>query len=139
MHKRSELYVLDGGELNVTGFHGILNAKTKGGKLYFQLSEVYGDSCIDAIDPISLNVNISEFVEQHTCLSIDAEEIDIDAHLAYFKENQTTTTTGKRIQIGNCDLIEDNLSIRTNSIVSLGKMSWMDSVKLKFQSPKETS
>lgn len=138
VHKRSELYVLDGGELNVSGFHGILNAKTKGGKLHFQLTEVYGDSCIDAIDPISLNINISEFVEQHTCISIDAKEIDIDKHLEYFKLNETKTKSGKQIVIGNRDLIEDNLSIRTNSNVSLGKMSWMDSVKLKFQSSKDT-
>lgn len=138
VHKKSELYVLNGGELNVSGFHGILNAKTKGGKLHFQLTEVYGDSCIDAIDPISLNVNISEFVEQHTCLSIDAKEIDIDAHLEHFKGNETTTESGKRIQIGNRDLIADNLSIRTNKNVSLGKMSWMDSVKLKFQSTTDT-
>lgn len=138
VHKRSELYMLNGGELDVTGFHGILRAKTKGGKLNFQLTEIYGDSCIEAIDPASLNINISEFVEQHTCLSINAKKINIDSHLEHFKEQQTAVETGEKIEIGNRDINEDSLTIQTNGDLNLGKMSWMDTIKLKFSAPTET-
>lgn len=137
VHKQSELFVLDGGRLNVTGFHGILRAKTKGGILDFQLTEVYGNSYIEANDPIALNVNISEFVEQHTCLSINANEITIDSSLQHFKDSQTLSDKGKKLEIGNSDLIEDNLTIRTNGHLNLGKMSWMDTIKLKISAPTE--
>lgn len=132
VHKKSELYLLDGGDLDVTGFHGILNATTNGGTLNFQLTEIYGESWIEAQSPIAFNVNISEFVEQHTCLNVNAIEIDIDSTLEHFEKCQKDDGSGVQLQTGNCDLNDDQLAIRTNGHLKLGKLSWMDTMKLKL-------
>lgn len=136
VHKKSELYLLDGGDLDVTGFHGIINATTSGGTLNFQLTEVYGESCIEAQNPSKFNVNISEFVEQHTCLAISANEISIDQTLENFESTKQSNANGEESQTGNRDIIDDLLTIRTNGKLKLGKLSWMDTMKLKLSAQK---
>lgn len=136
VHKKTELYLLDGGDLDVTGFHGILNATTNGGTLNFQLTEIYGDSSIEAQSPTKFNVNISEFVEEHTCLTVNATQIDIDPTLEHFKECQKDDDSGAKLQTGNRDLNDDQLTIRTNGLLKLGKLSWMDTMKLKLAAKK---
>lgn len=135
VHKKSELYLVDGGELDVTGFHGVLNATTNGGTLNFQLTEIFGESCIEAQSPIKFQMNISEFVEQHTCLSIAASQIEVDPSLANFEKS--STDDGEALETGNRDLCDDSLTIRTNGSMQLRKLSWMDSVKLKISQKKQ--
>lgn len=137
VHKKSELYLLDGGDLDVTGFHGILNATTNGGTLNFQLTEIYGESSIEAQSPIVFNVNISEFVEQHTCLNVNAATIEIDDTLTQFEKCQKDA--GDELHSGNRDINDDQLTIRTNGHLKLGKLSWMDSMKLKLAAKKSDS
>lgn len=132
VHKKSELYLLDGGDLDVTGFHGILNATTNGGTLNFQLTEIYGDSLIEAQSPTKFNVNISEFVEEHTCLTVNAKQIDIDSTLKHFEKCQKDDGSGDELKTGNRDLNDDQLIIQTNGLLKLGKLSWMDTMKLKL-------
>lgn len=138
VHKASELIVLDGGEVNVTGFHGHLQARTNGGKLNFQLTEIYGDSFIEAQNPNSFILNISEFVEQHTCLSIAATTITLDPNVSEFNVQHSNGTD--KLESGNRDLIPDQLSIQTNGKLNLGKLSWMEAIQLKFAATaKETT
>lgn len=141
VHKKSEMYLLDAGDLDVTGFHGILNVtSSNGGTLNFQLTEVYGDSCIEAQNPSQLNVNISEFVEQHTCLSFVANQIILDSTLQHFEkcyQNNDGNESGEtKLQVGDRDMCDDLLTIRTNGNLKLGKLSWMDSVKMKLATQK---
>lgn len=139
VHKKSEMYLLDDGDLDVTGFHGILNVNsTNGGTLNFQLTEIYGDSTIEAKNPTKLNVNISEFVEQHTCLSIVAKRIVLDPTLQHFEQcYRTGDGSGEtELQVGDRDMCDDLLTIRTNGSLKLGKLSWMDTVKMKLTAQK---
>lgn len=136
VHKKSELYLLDGGDVDVTGFHGILNATTNGGTLNFQLTEIFGESCIKAKNPSKFNVNISEFVEQYSCLSITADEITLDPALDYFEKRNQNDGGGEELQTGDRDLNDDLLSIETNGKLKLGKLSWMDAIKLKLSAQK---
>lgn len=137
VHKKSEMYLLDAGDLDVTGFHGVLNVtSSNGGTLHFQLTEVYGDSCIEAQNPSKLDVNISEFVEQHTCLSIKANEIIFDPTLKHFEKCYRKNDGESELQVGDRDMCDDLLKIRTNGNLKLGKMSWMDTVKMKLATEK---
>lgn len=93
VHKVSDMRLAAGGRVHVTGFHGQLCAKLSGecdGR--FQLTELYGDSCIEAIDgggdegsslgsgsgetTTSLMVNVSDFVLANNALDVLAERAD---------------------------------------------------------------
>lgn len=134
VHEKSEMNLVDGGEIDVTGFHGILNATTNGGTLNFQFTEIYGESFIKANNPNQFNVNISAFVEQNSFLSINANEIILDPALNHLEKSNSNN--GQALKNGNRDLIEDVLSIETNGKLKLGKLSWMDTVKLKLAAQK---
>lgn len=139
VHKKSEMYLLDDGDLDVTGFHGILNVNSSnGGSLNFQLTEVYGDSSIEAQNPAKLNVNISEFVEQHTCLSFLAKQIVLDPTLQHLEKccRNNDGSGETELQVGDRDMCDDLLTIRTNGNLRLGKLSWMDTVKMKLATRK---
>lgn len=139
VHKKSEMYLLDDGDLDVTGFHGILNVNShNGGALNFQLTEVYGDSIIEAQNPTKMNVNISEFVEQHTCLSIVANRIVLDPTLQHLEKcYRSGDDSGEaELQVGDREMCDDSLTIRTNGSLKLGKLSWMDTVKMKLAAQK---
>lgn len=137
VHKKSELFLLDGGDIDVTGFHGVLNATTNGGNLNFQLTEIYGESHIEAKNPNQFNVNISEFVEEHTCLAISAHEIQCDQSLEHFEKYNQNSGDCAKLQTGNRDVIDDLLTINTNGKLKLGKLSWMDTVKMKLSAQKQ--
>lgn len=137
VHKKSDLYVLEGGDVDVTGFHGVLNATTNGGTLNFQLTEIYGESFIKAKNPTELNVNISEFVEEHTCVSICANEITLDSTLKHLEKKASNNGDAEQLKIGDQDLIDDSLSIETNGKLKFGRLSWMDTVKLKLAAQKQ--
>lgn len=132
VHKSCELLSLDGGEVNVTGFHGHLQARTNGGTLNFQLTEVCGDSFIEAQKPDAFVVNISEFVEQHTCLSIVAAGITLETNLSEFNVQHGNGNGQDKLDTGNRDLLPDHLRIETDGKLKLGKLSWMEAMQLKF-------
>lgn len=138
VHKKSELYLLDGGDavVDVTGFHGILNATINGGILNFQLNEVYGDSWIQAQNSINFDLKISEFVEQHTCLAINAKEIMIDSTLNHFEKSRKCDENGENLITLNRDINSDSLTVQTKGNITLGKLSWVDSIKLKMTAQK---
>lgn len=131
VHKTAEIQTLDGGDIDVTGFHGILHAKSNGGNIKYQLTEIYGESKIEANNPETFQVNISEFVEEHSCLSVTAKEITLDETLGHL-ENNITKDTQNHLQHGNSDLIEDSLTIESDGSLLFGKLSWIDMVKLKL-------
>lgn len=132
VHKTSEIYLLEGGNVDITGFHGVIRATTNGGNLNFQLTEVYGESSISSQNPISLNVNISDFVEKHTCVSITTtKNIILDSKLEHLKCDLIQKEDGCELNIGNRDLTEGVLTVQTNGSVNIGKLSWLDTIKFK--------
>lgn len=145
VHKFSEMYLLEGGSIEVTGFHGRLVAKlNSGGRASFQLTEVYGDSCIEALggrqngEEVRLTVNVSDFVLENNTLEVKAEEgarIQLDGTLDEYREHLSSAGDSFRrenpvINVGGQD--EDQLTVRSAGDVRLGKMSWTDTLMLKF-------
>lgn len=137
VHKSAEISSLENGDIDVTGVHGTLKAKSKGGNIKYQLTEIYGDSEIDADEPNNFQVNISEFVEEHTCISVAAKEITFDNSLAHLetgvKKDRETV-----FRHGDPDLLEDSLTIKSTGSLTLGKLSWMDTIKAKMGVKAET-
>lgn len=145
VHKFSEMYLLDGGSMEVTGFHGRLVAKlNSGGRASFQLTEVYGDSCIEAMgdrrdgEEVRLTVNVSDFVLENNTLEVRAEEgakIELDGTLDEYREHLSSEGESFRhenpvMNVGGQD--DDQLTVRSAGDVRLGKMSWTDTLMLKF-------
>lgn len=130
VHKSSEIYLPDGGSLSVTGFHGTLKARTRGGNVYYQLTELHGDSSIQADSPDKLSVNISEMVEEHVHINASAPRLILDTSLEHL--NDKININGD-FECGNSDLSDDKLKIVSNGLLSIGKLSWMDTVKFKIK------
>lgn len=124
VHKQSEIHLPDGGSLNVTGFHGTLSARTRGGKINYQLTELYGDSLIQADSAETLTVNISEFVEEHTYIHAEATEITLHDTLA----NMKLSVSGG-FESGDSEN-EDKLRIISTGLLNVGKLSWLEAMKL---------
>lgn len=133
IHKSSEISLTNGGKLNATGFHGKLQVKSSRSDIDLQLTEIYGESSIEANDPKMFNVNISDLIEEHSCISAEAKEIQLQESLSHLSDKLSNNT---RFSIGNPDLVPDILTIKTNGNLQLGKMSWMDTIKMKFPSVK---
>ena len=131
VHKFAEVYLLDGGELDLTGFHGTLQAKTNGGRLKYQLTEIHGESIIEANkNPESLEIFISDFVEENTGIHIEAGEIVFDPRVQHLEN----CLNGKVLQIEhlNAEMASDKLTVSTLGTLKLGKMSWADTLNLKI-------
>lgn len=131
VHKFAEIYLLEMGELNVTGFHGRLQAITNKGRLSFQFTELYGESFIRANEPDEMIINISEFVEDNVRIDIDATAIKLNDNLSYLHKHLNEDCKQFRYSNDLLDLNEDKLIVNTNSNITLGKMSWMDTIKFK--------
>lgn len=129
VHRFSEICLKNGGSLNATGFHGGLQVKTQGSKLNFQLTEVYGDSFIEARDPKEFIINISEFIEEHSYVSADAHEVILHSTLSHLNDK---LIGNKRFEIGDPDRCHDQLKVISSGRLELGKMSWIDLMKQKF-------
>lgn len=136
VHKFCEMYLLEaGGELDVSGFHGRLQAKMNGGRLRFQLTEVYGDSCIFAMGkPEELIINVSDFVIENTAMEMTAGNIIVEDSLAHMEGCVLEKGIFRSVN-DNLEMSEDKLTVTTGGELRLGKMSWTDSLKLRFGQP----
>lgn len=126
----SEISLLNGGELHLTGFHGTLNVKSNASTLNLQLAEVSGDNFIEANAPKSLNVNISDLVEGNAFISIDAGEVILDETLIYLAEkivNKRKLVTGEPASATSA-----SLTIKSDGPLALGKLSWIDSFSVQL-------
>lgn len=137
VHKVSEVVALNCDYVNMTGFYGTLQARLNGGKLNFQLSELNGDSFIYATNAESFVANISEMVEQQTCLSITADNITLDSSLNEFNAQRSNDNGLHTLKSGDPDKTPHRLSIQTNSKLQLGKLSWMEAMCKKFAAATE--
>lgn len=61
-----------------------------------------------------------------------ADKIVLDSKLEHLKSDLVVNEKGCQLNVGNRDLIEDILTIESNGCLNLGKLSWMDTIKLKF-------
>lgn len=129
VHKYSQMFLPDGGSMNVTGFHGRLSSRSYGGDISFQFTELYGESLIQADVPESFTVNISEFVEENTCIHATAKvDLTLDDTLAHLSEKINMSGD---FQIGNSDLCDDQLRIVTSGSLRIGKLSWLDTLQFR--------
>lgn len=131
VHKISKITSLENGDIDVTGFHGVINAKSNGGNIKYQLTEIYGESKIEANQPKDFHINISEFVEEHSCISIATKDLKLEDSLSHL-ENDVTKNNDIVFKHGNPDLLEDSLTIKSNGSLTLGKLSWIDTIKSKM-------
>lgn len=127
VHKQSEIYLPDGGSVNVTGVHGTVKARTYGGHINFQLTELYDDSLIEAEAPESLNVNISEIVESYAYVRASAPQLTVDSTLAHLKDKQDCNGV---FEMGDADISDGRLRINSNGVLRIGKLTWFDTLKL---------
>lgn len=135
VHKFAEMYLLNGGDMEVSGFHGKLLAKLNGGRGRFQLTEVYGESLIEALgeSPEELLVNVSDFVLENNALNVDGERIEMEPRLDEYK--QYVDASGKSFRMENANVQstdEDTLNVVSKGVVRMGRMSWTDTLRLKF-------
>lgn len=137
VHKFAEMYLLEGGQMEVSGFHGKLLAKLNGGRGRFQLTEVYGDSRIEQqlADDSSeeLVLNVSDFVLENNAVRVDARRIELEQRLDDCKE--CLDAAGKTFRKENANVQasdEDSLTVRSSGVVRMGRMSWTDTLRLKF-------
>lgn len=135
VHKFAEMYLLDGGDMEVSGFHGKLLAKLNGGRGRFQLTEVYGDSLIETLgeSPEELLVNVSDFVLENNAMNVDADRIELDTRLEEYEKFVDDERKTFRMENPNVQLTdEDMLKVKSKGVVRMGKMSWTDTLRLKF-------
>lgn len=129
------MYLLDGGELEVSGFHGKILAKMNGGKARFQLTEVYGDSLIEALGdtPEELVINVSDFVLENNSVNVEAARIELESRLEEYKQFLESEQKLFRLENANQQATdEDRLMVVSKGMVRLGQMSWTDTLRLKF-------
>lgn len=127
----SEICLLDGGELHLTGFHGTLNIDSNASALHLQLAEISGASCIKAKASKSLNVNISNLVEESAFITTDVNEVLLDETLNHLTEkivNKGKLVTGDPASAANA-----SLTINSDGSLAMGKLSWIDSFKIQSE------
>lgn len=127
----SNICLLNGGELHLTGFYGTLNVTANDSVLNLQLAEIVGASRIDANAPKSLTINISDLVEENTFIEANVGEVVLDETLNHL--NEKIANKGKLV-IGDPEHATNaSLTINSNGTLALGKLSWIDSFSIKLQ------
>lgn len=129
VHKNAEINILQKGRLEMTGFHGTLNAKVNSGQVKVQFSEILEKNVITFNGTEPIEIFISDLIEDNSFVDIKAKEIEVDESIK--------TKSGKNIFKDSFLLGESSkkntLSIESKKgFVKLGKMSWADSLKLKM-------
>lgn len=130
VHKNAEIVIFQKGLLEMTGFHGTLNAKVNSGQVKVQFSEILEkNSIVFNGTEQPMEIFISDLIEENSFIDIKSKEIEVDESIK--------TKSGKNI-FKDCFLLGESSRKNTLSIenekgfVKLGKMSWADSLKLKM-------
>lgn len=154
VHKFAEMFVLQaGGRLEVSGFHGRLVAKVcAGAAAKLQLTELYGESSIEMVagdDDDSetlagdrLTLNVSDFVLDNNELDVGVSGAGARVRLAETLADSLESEWWECIS-PEADALrrpnpnrnagdEDRLLVRWCGDVLMGKMTWTDTLKLKF-------
>lgn len=130
VHKNSEINILRKGRLEITGFHGTLNAKVNDGQVKVQFSEILDKNSIlvsNGTEPIE--IYISDLIEENSFVDIKCKEIEVDESV---KSKSGENIFKSKFQLGE-NSMKNTLSIKSeNRNVKLGKMSWADSLRLKM-------
>lgn len=159
VHKFAEMYVLEAGRLDVSGFHGRLMARlSAAATAQLQLTEVYGDSSIEIVGenvpaeaedgtPAArrgeLILNVSDFVLENNEIDVRVEgtsgaRVRLAETLADSLESEWWDCVSAEADVfhrvnPNLNASDDDrLQVRSFGDVLLGKMSWTDTLKLKL-------
>lgn len=129
VHKNAEINIFNKGRLEMTGFHGTLNAKVTSGQVKVQFSEIFEKNTIISNGTEPIEIYISDLIEENSFVDIKSKEIEVDESIK--------TEFGKNIFKDNFHLGENSrkntLSIESEKgFVKFGKMSWADGLKLKM-------
>ncbi|XP_030557105.1 protein FAM185A [Drosophila novamexicana] len=131
VHKTSEVYVHQSGDLKMTGVHGNLSVVTKGGSMNLQLSELNGKSEIVAQNLIDeAIINISEAIENIT-IEVKASQVNLNNELEHVSHALSEDKSKFLLNNGK----EHHLVISSTGEngVRLGKQSWTDSLRQKIK------
>lgn len=134
IHMNTEIRLLEGGELHLTGFHGTLDVKSNAGALKFQLDEISGKNCIDAKASKSLDVNISDLVEENAFITANVGEVILNETLSHLAEKIVNCENHEQLVIGDpARGTNPSLTISSDGALALGKLSWIDSFNIQSQ------
>lgn len=134
IHMTTDIRLLDGGELHLTGFHGTMNVKSNAGALKLQLDEISGNSSIEAIASKSLNVNISDLVEESASITANVGEVILNETLSHLAEKIVNCGNHEKLVIGDpANATSPSLTISSDGSLALGKLSWIDSFRIPSQ------
>lgn len=130
VHKNAEINILHKGRLEMTGFHGTLNAKVNAGQVKIQFSDILDKNSVivsNGTEPIE--IFISDLIQENSFVDIKCKEIEVDESInAKSEENKFKGN----FVLGESSM-KNTLSIESeNGYVKLGKMSWADSLRLKM-------
>lgn len=124
VHKQATVYVLEEGDINMTGIHGNLLIKANGGNLNLQFSEVMDDTIIMSNDSKHVSINISDLVEENCFIELNSDEIILDKSASHLKDR----LQGNKFRLGNGEN-KNKLLVSVTGKLALGKLSWADSLK----------
>lgn len=134
IHMTTEIRMLEGGDLDLTGFHGTLNVKSNAAALKFQLAEISGKNCIEAKATKSLDVNISDLVEESAFITANVGEVILNETLSHLVEKIVHCKNHEQLVIGDPAIAENpSLTISSDGPLALGKLSWIDSFSIQPQ------
>uniref|UniRef100_W8B723 Protein FAM185A n=1 Tax=Ceratitis capitata TaxID=7213 RepID=W8B723_CERCA len=125
VHKKIEVDVQRNGELTMTGVNGNLTVRTNGGKLSLQISELTGNSVINAKEVEQALINISEQIEEQSNIEVTSRAVVLDDSLSHL---QSCITDDNTIFLLKPENTSSNLIVNSNGKVQLGKLSWIGSV-----------
>ncbi|EDW85675.2 uncharacterized protein Dwil_GK23203 [Drosophila willistoni] len=132
VHKTSEVFVHQVGEINMTGVCGTLNVVTKGGILSVQLSELMGENKIVADNLVNEAViHISQVIEQDIHIDVRAPVIKLNDELKHVSHALNEDSSQFLLKNENSHQL---LVIGTSEKgVRLGKQSWSDMMRQKLE------
>lgn len=134
IHMNTKIRLLEGGELHLTGFHGTLDVQSNAGALKFQLDEISGKSCIVAKASKSLDLSISDWVEENAFITANAGEVILNGTLSHLAEKIMNCENHERLVIGDSATgTNPSLTISSDGPLVLGKLSWIDSFNIQSQ------
>ncbi|XP_055387516.1 protein FAM185A [Condylostylus longicornis] len=125
IHKTSEIFVLNYGNIEMSGIHGNVYINSKGGDLNLQFSEITGDNIIVANKAKNVTINISDIVETNSYIELHSNKIELDPsanHLSKYLTKENYFEYGDKNK-------QNKLMICSGGLLKFGKMSWADTVK----------
>ncbi|XP_055608850.1 protein FAM185A-like [Uranotaenia lowii] len=125
IHKQCQVNAKGSGKFVMNGFYGSLQADVESQRVELQISEITGDSSVNAPLATEVSLAVSDTVLQNVKVSITSSEMKVDPSFdekqnAISKEGATSHSFGPNESVNRFQLY-------TGGSVQVKKMSWTDS------------